>query len=48
MQELEMANGLLGAAEARVLRAEIDTLNDEIAARAEVVADQVLGDVLAE
>ncbi|MFJ5680238.1 hypothetical protein [Streptomyces sp. NPDC093097] len=45
---LEMANALVGAAEANVIGAEIDLMDDEVATQAEAVADQVLKEVLPE
>ncbi|MER0476776.1 hypothetical protein ABR737_00115 [Streptomyces sp. Edi2] len=46
--ELEMANALVGAAEALVLGVEIDVMDDDVATRAEAVADQVLEELLPE
>lgn len=49
VQELELANALLGAAEAHVLGCEIDMLADpDIADRTETVADQALRAALPE
>ncbi|PNE43523.1 hypothetical protein [Streptomyces noursei] len=46
--ELELANALVGVAEAYVIGTEIDVMDDEIATQAEAVADQVLEESLPE
>ncbi|MCZ1011910.1 hypothetical protein [Streptomyces lydicus] len=48
MHELEMANALVGIAEACVIGTEIDVMDDEVATQAETVADQVLEESLPE